>query len=142
MPRRAKTNPKRAVVLARRMSIGSVIVTPTPTAAPLIAPITGLVHSKIRSVTRPPPSRGTPTGVATSDPPLANVSPPPDRSAPAQIRASRPGHDHGPDIVVGVGEIERRDHLAHHRAGERVQLLGTVQRDRRDPVADVVRGSA
>jgi hypothetical protein len=53
MPRRANTNPNRAAVLARRMSIGSVIVTPTPTAAPLIAPITGLVHSKIRSETRP-----------------------------------------------------------------------------------------
>ena len=72
------------------MSIGNVIVTPTPTAAPLMAPITGLVHSKIRSVVRPPPSRGTPTGVATSDPPLANVSPPPDRSAPAQYARPDP----------------------------------------------------
>ena len=32
------------------MSIGSVIVTPTPTAAPLTAAITGLVDWKIRSV--------------------------------------------------------------------------------------------
>ena len=45
MPRRANTNPNRAVVLAIRMSIGSVIVTPTPTAAPLIAPITGLCEA-------------------------------------------------------------------------------------------------
>ena len=66
------------------MSIGRVIVTPTPTAAPLIAPMTGFVHSKIRSDTMPPPSRGTPTSVWMSLPPLANVSPPPPRSAPAQ----------------------------------------------------------
>ena len=84
MPRRANTNPKRAASEAKRISIGKVIVTPTPTAAPLIAPITGLVHSKIRSDTRPPPSRGTPTRVCTSLPPPLNVSPPPERSAPAQ----------------------------------------------------------
>ena len=47
--------------------------------------MTGLVHSKIRSVTRPPPSRVTPgTSVRSSLPPPANVSPPPHRSAPAQ----------------------------------------------------------
>jgi hypothetical protein len=84
MPRRANTKPNLAAVLARRMSIGRVIVTPTPTAAPLIAPITGLALSKIRRVSRPPPSRGTPTGVCTSLPPRENVSPPDDRSAPAQ----------------------------------------------------------
>ena len=32
------------------MSIGSVIVAPTPTAGPLIAPITGLVEANTRSV--------------------------------------------------------------------------------------------
>ena len=36
MPRRANTKPNLAVSLARRMSIGSVMVTPTPTAGPLI----------------------------------------------------------------------------------------------------------
>ena len=43
MPRREKTNPMRAWVDAMRMSIGSVMVTPTPTAAPLIAAITGFL---------------------------------------------------------------------------------------------------
>lgn len=66
------------------MSIGSVIVTPTPTAAPLMAPITGFLHSKIRNDTMPPPSRGTPTSVWMSLPPLEKVSPPEPRSAPAQ----------------------------------------------------------
>ena len=69
MPRRVNTNPKRASVLAMRMSIGSVIVTPTPTAGPLIAAITGLVESKIRSVTMPPPSRTIPESDRTSLPP-------------------------------------------------------------------------
>ncbi len=45
MPRRVKTNPILAPSTASRMSIGSVIVMPTPTAGPLIAAITGFVHS-------------------------------------------------------------------------------------------------
>ena len=57
MPRRAKTKPKRASVLAIRMSIGNCSVTPMPTAAPLIAPITGFRLLKMRSVAMPPPSR-------------------------------------------------------------------------------------
>jgi hypothetical protein len=39
------------------MSMASVIVMPKPTAGPLMAAITGFFRSKIRSVTRPPPSR-------------------------------------------------------------------------------------
>ena len=66
------------------MSIGSVIVTPTPTAAPLKAPITGFLDSKMRNDTMPPPSRGTPASVWMSLPPLENVFPPAERSAPAQ----------------------------------------------------------
>ena len=57
MPRREKTKPKRASVDASRMSIGICIVTPMPTAAPLIAPITGFRLLKMRSVVMPPPSR-------------------------------------------------------------------------------------
>ena len=59
IPRRANTKPMRASSEARRMSIGSVIVAPTPTAGPLIAAITGLVDSNTRSVNWPPLSRGT-----------------------------------------------------------------------------------
>src|SRR3546814_14248412 len=40
-----------------RASMGSVIVAPMPTAAPLIAPITGFFASKMRIDTRPPESR-------------------------------------------------------------------------------------
>ena len=58
MPRAAKTNPNRALSLARRMSIGRVIVAPMPTAGPLMAAMTGLVSSKMRSVSSPPRSRG------------------------------------------------------------------------------------
>ena len=84
IPRRAKTKPNFALSLAKRISIGNVIVTPTPTAAPLIAPITGFKLSKIRSDTSPPPSRGTSFKPGTSLPPRLNVSPPAERSAPAQ----------------------------------------------------------
>ena len=45
IPRRVKTNPIFAPSAASRMSIGSVIVMPTPTAGPLMAAITGLVDS-------------------------------------------------------------------------------------------------
>ena len=64
--------------------MGRVIVTPTPTAAPLMAPITGLSDSKMRSATVPPPSRGTPLAPMTGLPPRENVSSPEERSAPAQ----------------------------------------------------------
>ncbi len=56
-PRRANTNPKRALVEAIRMSMGSSMVTPTPTAGPFTAAMTGLRDSKMRSVSNPPPSR-------------------------------------------------------------------------------------
>lgn len=75
MPRRANTNPKRAVSEASRTSMGSVIVTPTPTAGPLIAPMTGLSERAIRSATVPPPSRGTPSTVSPSEVSPFEVSP-------------------------------------------------------------------
>ena len=65
MPMRPKTKPMRALSDARRKSIASVMVAPMPTAAPLIAAITGLVQLKIDSVTRPPVSR-TPLWIAGS----------------------------------------------------------------------------
>jgi len=46
------TKPIRAFSDASRTSIASVIVAPMPTAAPLIAPITGFLQAKILSVTR------------------------------------------------------------------------------------------
>jgi hypothetical protein len=71
------------------MSIGSCIVTPTPTAGPFTAAITGFRQSKIRKVSRPPPSRSTsPTRPDSRDgscgPVRSKVSPPAARSAPAQ----------------------------------------------------------
>ena len=41
MPRREKTKPNLAALEAMRMSIGRVMVTPTPTAGPLMAAMTG-----------------------------------------------------------------------------------------------------
>ena len=84
MPRFAKTKPNFAFVLAKRISIGNVIVAPTPTAAPLMAAMTGFFNSKMRSETSPPPSRTTPPLSVMSLPPFSNVLPPLDKSAPAQ----------------------------------------------------------
>ena len=63
------TKPKRAVSRAMRMSMASCIVAPMPTAGPFTAAITGLRHSKISSVTRPPPSRmrSSPQSTLSSD---------------------------------------------------------------------------
>src|SRR4051794_28430186 len=88
MPRRADTKPKLAPSDPRRVSPGGVIVTPTPTAGPFTAAITGLVLLKIRSVTSPPSSRCTPEGPPA--PALSNVAPPVPRSAPAQKPRPRP----------------------------------------------------
>ena len=57
MPSRPKTKPIRAVVEASRRSMASVMVAPMPTAAPLIAAMTGLGSAWIASVTLPPVSR-------------------------------------------------------------------------------------
>jgi hypothetical protein len=45
MPRRANTKPIFAPSAASRMSMGNVIVMPTPTAGPLMAAMTGLAES-------------------------------------------------------------------------------------------------
>jgi hypothetical protein len=67
--------------------MASVIVRPTPTAGPLIAAITGLCESKMRRVTRPPPSPlyGEPLSSACILRSCSlQVSAPRPRSAPAQ----------------------------------------------------------
>ena len=121
------------------MSIGSVIVTPTPTAGPLMAAITGFRLLKIRRLTSPPPSRGTPSGPALSPPPPAeNVSPPPDRSAPAQKPRPRPVTITARTSSSASVRVEGVDQLVHHRAGERVELVGPVEGDRGDGAVDVV----
>ena len=58
MPRPANTKPTLAWSARMRTSMGRVIEIPTPTADPLMAAMTGLVERKMRSTSRPPPSRG------------------------------------------------------------------------------------
>ena len=132
MPRRANTKPMRASSAARRTSIGSVIVAPTPTAGPLIAAITGFVDSKIRSVSSPPLSRLAPATLSR----LRAVE---RVAAAAQVRAraeapAGAGDDDRAHVVVRVREIERRAQLCAHLRGPRVQPLGSVQRDREHAV--------
>ncbi len=74
----------RAPLAAMRTSIGSVMVMPTPTAAPLMAAITGFFDSKMRSATRPPPSRCSSIACAAGPLEWSKVPPPLPRSAPAQ----------------------------------------------------------
>ena len=50
-PRRENTKPNFALSAASLMSIGSVIVTPTPTAGPLMAAITGFSEAATRRLT-------------------------------------------------------------------------------------------
>ena len=105
IPRRTKTNPIRVSSAAIRTSIGSVMVAPMPTAAPLMAAITGLVRSKIRSVSRPPLSRGNESGSSCSR--LVNVSPAALEVGAGAEGAAGTGHDHRPHLVVRVGPVER-----------------------------------
>ena len=140
MPRRAKTKPILAVVLARRMSIGSVIVTPTPTAGTVdrrdhrLQALEDAQRRPGRRHRAARPSRRLLVAAAVGE----RRRRPPDRSAPAQKPRPAPGDDHGAHVVVGVDAIEGVDHLAHHLVGERVELVGPVQRDRGDVIGDVV----
>src|SRR6266566_1734900 len=53
-------------------------------------------------------------------------------------RAAGAGDDHRPHAVVGIGRVERGDELVDRARGDGVEAVGTVQRDRRDGVGDVV----
>src|SRR6185312_11940671 len=48
--------------------------------------------------------------------------------------AAGTGEDHGADVVVAVGAVHRIEQFRQHLAGEGVQLVRPVQRDRQDAV--------
>src|SRR5262245_53984502 len=48
------------------------------------------------------------------------------------------GDDDCTDRIVGIGAIERVDHLGHHRARECIELFGPIHRDRQNAVVDVI----
>jgi hypothetical protein len=56
---------------------------------------------------------------------------------PGAERTARAGHDDGAHIVVLVSVVEGGDQLVHHHAGEGIELVGPVQRDRLDSVFDL-----
>ena len=146
MPSRPNTKPIRAFVEASRRSIASVIVAPMPTAAPLIAAITGFGSAWIASVTLPPVSR-TPSwygassrcsrsssGVGATVSSRPNTLPSAERSMPGAERAPGAGdHDRPHVVVAGVGE-EHLLELAGHRQVERVERVRPVQGEGRDAV--------
>src|SRR3546814_16765539 len=43
------------------------------------------------------------------------------------------------DFLVGLGHLDRGANLARHAMRDRVEMFGTVERDRRDPVVGRVR---
>src|SRR6478609_9424252 len=83
-PRRAKMKPILAPLAAIRISIGKVMVMPTPTAGPLIAAIDGFRQLKIASINRPPPGLGLANTPAPWLPEVSKLAAPPETSAPAQ----------------------------------------------------------
>ena len=124
MPRRAKTNPNLAVLLARRMSIGSVIVTPTPTAGAVdradhrLGALEDAQRHHAAAVAGHP-DRGLLVAAALGE----------RRAAARQVGAGAEpapgaGHDHGPHVVVGIDLVERVDQLAHHRVVNALSCSG------------------
>ena len=114
---------------AMRMSIGSVMVMPKPTAGPLMAAITGFFMSKMRSETTPAAvavrRRRVPAGR-----PRSKVRAPPERSAPAQKARPAPVTITRAHRVVGVGPVEGLDQLARACAcSTALSLSGRLQRD-------------
>ena len=111
-----------------------------------MAAITGFVHWKIRSVSRPPSSR---CSISDAPPPVTAPDPSPaaadgvERVAAATevgagAEAPAPaGDDHHPDLVVGVDAVEGVAQLALHRDGEGVQPVGAVEGDGGDAVGDL-----
>jgi hypothetical protein len=141
MPRRAKTKPKRACVEARRTSMGSCIVAPMPTAAPLIAPITGLRLREDAQRHLPAAVAVDPIGAAGFAQLLAPLGVVEGVArgrevGPGAEGAARAGDDHRAHGVIGVGEVEGGDELVAHARGEGVELLGPVQRHGGDAVLD------
>ena len=142
MPRRANTKPMRASSAARRTSIGSVIVAPTPTAGPLIAPITGLVEAKIAQRELPAVvarhvavGRRQQRGLGGARAVVEGLAAGGEIGAGA-VAATGAGHDDRAHVVVGVGLVEGLDQLAAHRRRPRVQPLGAVERDREDALVE------
>ena len=131
---------------ASRTSIGSGKVAPKPTPAPLIAATIGFRQRNIRSAIRPPLSRGMPLGASSSVPRSAaratTSKPPAGEVVAGAERAAGAGHDDRAHVVVGVDAVPDVDQLALHRRVQRVQHVGPVECDRRDPVVDRRIGSS
>ena len=52
-------------------------------------------------------------------------------------RGIGPGEDHDVDTVVALARVDRQRQLLAHGAVQRIAGLGSVQRDRRDPIRDL-----
>ena len=141
MPRPANTKPSLALSARMRTSIGSVIVRPDADGRAVDRPDDGLLgvedaqHEHAAAVA--PGERGGVAAQVAAGLVVERVPAGAEVGAGAEA-APGAGDDHGPHGVVVVGEIERRDHLVHHRAGEGVEALGPVERDDRGGAVDLV----
>ena len=57
---------------------------------------------------------------------------------PGTERPPRPGDDHRLHGVVLVGPVEGVDQLGEHLGRERIELVGSIERDREDRILDLV----
>src|SRR3990172_49216 len=118
---------------------------PAPTARPLTIAMTGLSTASSVFGIRWMFSQswfllssgvGFPSFIRPTSPPPPPPPPPPRPPRAAGAPASG-DHDHV-DLIVRLRLGERPGPRVDHRPGERVELVGPVQRDGRDPVLDVV----
>ena len=129
MPRRVNGRAKRLPSAPMRTSIGRTIVTPIPTAVPLIAAITGLREPKIRSASSPPTSRVPPRSGLKPGGVGVVAAGTGGEVRPRREELPRSGDDHRADLVVGVDAGEHVEQRVEHLVGDRVPRLRPVDRD-------------
>jgi hypothetical protein len=120
------------------------MVMPTPTAGPLMAAMTGFLHSKSRSVRIPPPSRcSDPAAVPVLGvvllPTAVEGTPSPAEIGPGAVAAAGAGEDDCSYLVVGICIVENLQQLLEHGRIEGVEAVRSVQRDGEDTISNLCR---
>src|SRR3990167_2776868 len=131
MPRRLNTKPKRAFSEAMRISIGSCMVTPMPTAAPLMGDAAAAIALDVDRF------GAALLAIAGAGVIVEGLGAGREVCAGAESALAVPGDDDDLHIVVGIGDVEGLDHLVHHRAGEGVHVVRAVEGQRGNAVLDI-----
>ena len=128
-PRRAKMKPILAPLAAIRISIGNVMVMPTPTAGAVDRRDRGLSAVEDR-LDKPAAARvraGKDTGAMLPD--VSKLARAARHVGAGAEGAAGAGDDDGADIVVAVGAFKGIGDLGAHLAGIGIELVGPVERD-------------